>query len=55
MQEAPDDILKARNYRWYTDANYLITPVMESMKDPLTERVWFNYPGSTPTGSGGGA
>jgi RHS repeat-associated protein len=44
MRDAPDDIKSAVNYRWYTDSSYLITPILEAVKQPLEERVWFNYP-----------
>ncbi len=45
MKEGPDDFKVARNYRWFTDANYLVTPILEALKEPLENRVWFNYPG----------
>jgi RHS repeat-associated protein len=45
MKEGPNDFKVARNYRWFTDANYLITPILEAVKEPLQSRVWFNYPG----------
>src|SRR5206468_1780052 len=45
MKEGPDDIKVARNYRWFTDSGYLITPILEAVKEPLEARVWFNYPG----------
>lgn len=44
MKEAPGDTSAARNYRWFTDANYLVTPVLEAIKEPFESRVWFNYP-----------
>src|SRR5437660_6436329 len=45
MKVGPDDIKVARNYRWFTDSSYLITPILEAVKEPLEARVWFNYPG----------
>lgn len=45
MKEAPGDLRVARNYRWFTDGNYLVTGVLESVKEPLEDPVWFNYPG----------
>jgi RHS repeat-associated protein len=45
MKEGPDDFTLARNYRWLTDANYLVVPILEADKEPLENRVWFNYPG----------
>jgi len=45
MSEAGNAISAARNYRWFTDVNYLVTPVLEAIKEPFEERVWFNYPG----------
>ncbi|MEY2429200.1 MAG: hypothetical protein QOJ40_2085, partial [Verrucomicrobiota bacterium] len=44
MRDAPDDIKSAVNYRWFTDSSYLITPIVEAVKEPLEERVWFDYP-----------
>ncbi|PYJ97694.1 MAG: hypothetical protein DME23_14180 [Verrucomicrobia bacterium] len=44
MQQGPGDFSVARNYRWLTDGNYLITPILEAIKEPLENRVWFNYP-----------
>lgn len=50
MQQRPGDVTAARNYRWFTDASYLVTGVMESMREPLEDPIWFNYPGQA-TGS----
>ena len=45
MQQRPGDVAAARNFRWFTDASYLVTGVLESMREPLEDPVWFNYPG----------
>jgi YD repeat-containing protein len=63
MKQGPDDFAVARNYRWLTDYNYLITPIIEAIKEPLENRVWYNYPGqvggsdyaSYPYYAGGGS
>ncbi len=59
MQQAPGDVRVARNYRWYTDISYLVTGVLESVKEPLEDPVWFNYPnqasGTLPYYAGQGA
>lgn len=59
MQQAPGDVRVARNYRWYTDTSYLVTGVLESVKEPLEDPVWFNYPnqagGTFPYYAGQGA
>jgi RHS repeat-associated protein len=44
MKVAPGDTSAARNYRWFTDVNYLVTPVLEATKESFESRVWFNYP-----------
>lgn len=47
MATAPGDVRSARNYRWYTSAeNWQVQPVLEAVKEPLEDRVWFNYPGA---------
>lgn len=47
MATAPDDFRAARNYRWYTSAvEWQVQPVLEAVKEPLEDRVWFNYPGA---------
>lgn len=47
MKVAPGDYDVARNYRWFTDNNTRVTSVMEAYKEPLEDRVWYNYPGQT--------
>ena len=42
---APGDYKSARNYRFYTNVNWQVVPVIETIKEPLEDRVWFNYPG----------
>lgn len=42
---APGDYKAARNYRFFTNANWQVVPVIENIKEPLEDRVWFNYPG----------
>lgn len=44
MKDAPGDTSAARNYRWFTDIDYRVTPVLEATKEPFESRVWFNYP-----------
>ena len=39
MKEAPGDYSVAQNYRWFTDSNYLVTPIVESIKEPFEGRV----------------
>lgn len=48
MAMAPGDLSAARNYRWYTSAkNWQVLPIIEAVKEPLEDRVWFNYPGAS--------
>ena len=42
---APGDYKAARNYRFYTNVNWQVVPVIETIKEPQEDRVWFNYPG----------
>ena len=49
MHKAPLDYSAAKNYRWLTDTDWVVTNVLEAVKEPLEERVWFNYPGGTGT------
>jgi RHS repeat-associated protein len=44
-QVAPGDYTAARNYRFYTNVNWQVVPVIETIKEPHEDRVWFNYPG----------
>ncbi len=39
------DYKAARNYRFYTGSGGEVLPVVEAIKNPLEDRVWFNYPG----------
>lgn len=52
MREKPGDPSGARNYRWFTDLNWKVMPVIEAIKEPLEDRVWFNYPGGVANASG---
>lgn len=45
MRDAPDNINAARSYRWFTGTGWLVTPILEAVKEPFEDRVWFNYPG----------
>ncbi|MCX6878581.1 MAG: hypothetical protein NTW21_32920 [Verrucomicrobia bacterium] len=45
MAMAPDDIKAARNYRWLSNKNAKVQPILESIREPLEDPVWFNYPG----------
>lgn len=45
MAETKGNPTAARNYRWYTDFDYKITAIIESVKEPLEGRIWYNYPG----------
>jgi RHS repeat-associated protein len=48
MREAPEDHSKARIYHWlHGDDEVSASGVLESFKEPLENRVWFNYPGQT--------
>jgi RHS repeat-associated protein len=40
------DAMLARQYRFYTDRHWLVVPIIEAMKEPFEERVWFDYPGA---------
>ncbi len=42
---APGDYKAARNYRFYTNVNWQVVPVIETVKPALEDRIWFNYPG----------
>ncbi|MCX6879390.1 MAG: hypothetical protein NTW21_37150 [Verrucomicrobia bacterium] len=52
MREKPGDPSVARNYRWFSDLNWQVMPVIEAIKEPLEDRVWFNYPGGVASASG---
>lgn len=38
MRDAPDDINAARNYRWFTGTGWLVTPILEAVKEPFEGR-----------------
>jgi len=42
---APGDYSAARNYRFFTDRNWVVVPVVEAIKPAGQDRIWFNYPG----------
>lgn len=46
MASSPGNYSKARIYHWlHTENQALTSGVVESVKEPLERRVWFNYPG----------
>jgi RHS repeat-associated protein len=48
MQLAPGDFSKARVYHWmHTPDGVYRSNLLESMKNPLESRTWFDYPGQT--------
>lgn len=49
--EAAGNYLKARNYHWVHYAVNSASPIPETVKEPLENRVWYNYPGQ-PTNWG---
>jgi RHS repeat-associated protein len=48
MQEFPNDVTKAKIYHWlhYSMSSYA-SGILESEKNPLEARVWYNYPGQS--------
>lgn len=59
MQDGPGDYKKARIYHWLhggSSAPFTIgAPILESIKSPLENRVWYNYQGqSHPAGANQG-
>jgi RHS repeat-associated protein len=53
LDEAPGDYSKARLYHWLHNADLASAEgALESFKEPLEHRVWFNYPGQA-SGSAG--
>ena len=53
MAEAPGDYSKARLYHWLHNADLASAEgCLESEKEPLENRVWFNYPGQDPSSAG---
>jgi len=48
-KEAPGDFAKARVFHWahQYDATTATSRSLESMKDPFSSRIWFQYPGTT--------
>lgn len=54
MKEAPGDYTKARVYHWLHGAEIdgggsQTSDILESVKDPLVNRVWYNYEGQGPS------
>jgi RHS repeat-associated protein len=49
--EAAGDYTKAKNYHWVHYGTTAAAPILETLKEPLEGRVWFNYPGQ-PTNWG---
>jgi RHS repeat-associated protein len=48
MREAPGKFSNARIYHWLHSSDFAsATGVLESYKEPLENRVWFNYPGQS--------
>ncbi|MGO8765031.1 MAG: RHS repeat domain-containing protein [Limisphaerales bacterium] len=53
MAEAPGDYSKARLYHWLHNADLASAEgCLESVKEPLENRVWFNYPGQDSSSAG---
>jgi RHS repeat-associated protein len=53
LAEAPGDYSKARLYHWlHSPDGASAVGVLESVKEPLENRVWFNYPGQTAGSQG---
>lgn len=53
MRESAGDYSKARIYHWQHGANWAsANGILESYKEPLESRVWFNYPGQIPVDEG---
>jgi RHS repeat-associated protein len=53
QQEAPGDYSKARVYHWLHDAALASAEgALESFKEPLESRIWFNYPGQAHSSAG---
>ena len=53
MAEAPGNYSKARLYHWLHNADLASAEgALESVKEPLENRVWFNYPGQDPSSAG---
>jgi YD repeat-containing protein len=51
MLEAPGDYTKTKVFRFLHARQYnLKSPTLEAVKEPLENRVWFNYPGQTSNG-----
>ncbi|HEY5706535.1 MAG TPA: hypothetical protein VIS96_13265 [Terrimicrobiaceae bacterium] len=52
MLEAPGDYTKTKVYRFLHARNYTMkSPILEAVKEPHENRVWFNYPGQTSNGA----
>jgi len=53
QREAPGDYSKARIYHWLHNQDLSsAVGALESVKEPLESRVWFNYPGQNPSSWG---
>ncbi|HEX5153581.1 MAG TPA: RHS repeat-associated core domain-containing protein [Parafilimonas sp.] len=55
MLEASGDYTKAKIYHWLhgssgTNENGFVAPILESIKEPLENRVWYNYQGQSSPG-----
>jgi RHS repeat-associated protein len=51
--QAPGDYSQARLYHWLHNADLASAEgALESVKEPMENRVWFNYPGQSPGSSG---
>ena len=51
MLEAPGDYTKTKVFRFLHARQYnLKSPTLEAVKEPLENRVWFNYPGQDANG-----
>ncbi len=48
MLEAPGDYTKTKVFRFLHARNYTMkSPILDAVKEPHENRVWFNYPGQT--------
>jgi YD repeat-containing protein len=53
MRDAPRDYSKAKIYHWIHTEDYVsANGVLESVKEPFENRVWFNYPGQPADSEG---
>lgn len=51
MMEAGVDYTKARIWHWFSTSYEATSSVLESEKEPLESRVWYQYPGQTGPGA----